>query len=304
VDEVGARLCANPHWRGAAGNVGEVTVVFRDRGSEPLDEWLDGRYDLQLVREAPIAAADTIADRSPTLSTHFLGFNVRNQPMADERVRRALAHAIDSAALVAAAPGVDLAAGTGGAIPPVMPGHSDGAGLAFDPDLSRALLAEAGYPAGEGLPELLVDARPWSPTAALAEQLGAIGVRTRFESPGKHFGVSSEAHIWFAGWHADYPDPDGFYLGLLELGLPLYRDEETDATLAQARASRDRDMRLRLYRDFERLWIGRRAALVPISYARQLVLRRPHVSGLRLNPMGAFHLEQVVIEEPGQAPHP
>jgi ABC-type transport system substrate-binding protein/class 3 adenylate cyclase len=304
VDEVGARLCANPHWRGAAGNVGEVTVVFRDRGSEPLDEWLDGRYDLQLVREAPIAAADTIADRSPTLSTHFLGFNVRNQPMADERVRRALAHAIDSAALVAAAPGVDLAAGTGGAIPPVMPGHSDGAGLAFDPDLSRALLAEAGYPGGEGLPELLVDARPWSPTAALAEQLGAIGVRTRFESPGKHFGVSSEAHIWFAGWHADYPDPDGFYLGLLELGLPLYRDEETDATLAQARASRDRDMRLRLYRDFERLWIGRRAALVPISYARQLVLRRPHVSGLRLNPMGAFHLEQVVIEEAGQAPHP
>jgi hypothetical protein len=63
-------------------------------------------------------------------------------------------------------------------------------------------------------------------------------------------------------------------------------------------------MRLRLYRDFERLWIGRRAALVPISYARQLVLRRPHVSGLRLNPMGAFHLEQVVIEEAGQAPHP
>jgi hypothetical protein len=35
---------------------------------------------------------------------------------------------------------------------------------------------------------------------------------------------------------------------------------------------------------------------VPISYARQLVLRRPNVHGLRLNPMGAFHLEQVVIE--------
>ena len=41
---------------------------------------------------------------------------------------------------------------------------------------------------------------------------------------------------------------------------------------------------------------GQRAALVPISYARQLVLRRPNVHGLRLNPMGAFHLEQVVVE--------
>ena len=92
--------------------------------------------------------------------------------------------------------------------------------------------------------------------------------------------------MWFAGWHADYPDPDGFYLGLLELGLPLYRDEETDSVLASARASRDRDERLRLYREFERIWIGQRAALVPISYARQLVLRRPNVQGLQAEPDG------------------
>jgi len=211
-------------------------------------------------------------------------------------VRRALAHAIDSTALVAESPGVDLAAAGGGAIPPVIPGHSDGAGLPYDVDMARTLLAEAGFPGGEGLPELVVDARPWSPAAALAEQLAEIGVRTRFESHGKHFGVAQETHAWFAGWHADYPDPDGFYLGLLELGLPLYRDEETDAVLARARVSRDRDERLRLYREFERTWIGLRAALVPISYSRQLVLRRPNVQGLRLNPMGAFHLEQVVID--------
>ena len=167
-----------------------------------------------------------------------------------------------------------------------MPGHSDGAGLAYDVDRARELLAEAGYPGGNGLPELLVDARPWSPTAALAEQLAAVGVRARFETPGKHFGVSPETHAWFAGWHADYPDPDGFYLGLFELGLPLYRDEETDAVLAQARASRDRDERLRLYREFERVWIGQRAALVPISYARQLVLRRPNVQRPEAEPDG------------------
>jgi ABC-type transport system substrate-binding protein/class 3 adenylate cyclase len=297
VDEAGALLSANPHWRTASGNVGEVRIVFRDRTTEPpLEEWLQGRYDLQLVRDAPIAAADTVSERSPTLSTTFLGFNVRNQPMADERVRRALAHAIDSAALVAGAPGVDLAAGTGGAIPPVMPGHSDGAGLPYDLDRSRALLAEAGYPGGRGLPELVVNARPWSPVSALAEQLAAVGVRTRFEMPGKHFGVTPQTHAWFAAWHADYPDPDGFYLGLLELELPLYRDDETDAVLVRARASRDRDERLRLYREFERIWIGQRASLVPVSYARQLVLRRPNVQGLRLNPMGAFHLEQVVVE--------
>jgi ABC-type transport system substrate-binding protein/class 3 adenylate cyclase len=296
VDEAGARLTANPHWRTAAGNVGEVRIVFRDRANDPPDEWVEGRYDLQLVRDAaPIAAADTIADRAPTLSTTFLGFNVLNAPMADERVRRALAYAIDSTALVADSPGVDLAAGTGGAIPPVMPGHSDGVGLAYDPDRARELLAEAGYPGGEGLPELLVGARPWSPTTALAEQLAAIGVRTRFETRENYTAVPGEMHVWFSGWHADYPDPDGFYLGLLELGLPLYRDDETDAALAEARVSRDRDQRLRLYREFERLWIGERAAIVPVCYLRQVVLRSANMSGSKPNPMGAFHLEQVVI---------
>jgi ABC-type transport system substrate-binding protein len=297
VSESGARLRANPHWGSASGNVGDVRIVFRGHDDEePLDEWLAGRFDLQLVRDAPEGALDTIADRSPTLSTHFLAFNVALEPMADERVRLALAHAIDSTALVAGGHGVDLAAARGGAIPPVMPGHSDGAGVPYDPERARALLAEAGFPGGEGLPELHVDARPWSPTATLAAQLAAVGVRTCFETTGKHFGVSPGSHAWFTGWHADYPDPDGFYLGLLELDLPLYRDEETDAMLAQARVSRDRDDRLRLYREFERMWIGQRAAIVPISYDRQLVLRRPGVLGLRLNPMGAFHLEQVVVE--------
>ncbi len=297
VDEMGARLTPNPHWSLASGNVGDVRIVFRATTEEqPLAEWLDGRYDLQLVRDAPVGASSTVAERSPTLQTTFVGFNARNELMENELLRRALAHAIDSAALVAAAPGVDLAAGRGGAIPPVMPGHGDAAGVPYDVERARELLAEAGFPGGEGLPELLVDARPWSPTAALAEQFAAIGVRAHFETHARWFGVSPETHLWFTGWHADYPDPDGFYFGLLELSMPFYRDDETNDILAQARASRDRDERLRLYRDFERIWIGERAAIVPISYARQLVLRRPNVHGLRLNPMGAFHLEQVVID--------
>ena len=37
---------------------------------------------------------------------------------------------------------------------------------------------------------------------------------------------------------------------------------------------------------------------MPLSYARQLTLRRPHVQDLRLNPMRVFHLEQVVVTVP------
>ena len=260
------------------GNVGEVRIVFRGRD----DERAARRMARRALRSAARAgrpgshAADTIADRSPTLSTHFLGFNVglaadgrrAGAPGARprhrhrgargrgagrrSRCRHAAARSRRSCPATATAPGCPTT-----------------------PSAPASCSPRPAIPGGAGLPELRVDARPWSPTGALAEQLAAIGVRTRFETPGKHFGVSPETHAWFSGWHADYPDPDGFYLGLLKLGLPLHRDDETDAILAQARASRDRDERLRLYREFERIWIGQRAALVPISYDRQLVLRRP-----------------------------
>src|SRR4029077_606843 len=96
VDDGGAHLCANPHWRSASGNVGDVHVVFRERGAEPsLQEWLSGRYDLELGGHAPLASSlslHTATERARTLSTAFLGFNVDTQPMSDERVRRAIAH--------------------------------------------------------------------------------------------------------------------------------------------------------------------------------------------------------------------
>jgi ABC-type transport system substrate-binding protein/class 3 adenylate cyclase len=300
VASEGATLSANPHWQAASGNVGTVRIEFREpRAQHSLERWNAGSHDLELAREAPAGAANTVAARSPMLSTSFLAFNASNGPIADERVRRALAHAIDREALLANAPGVDLAAARGGAIPPVMPGHGDAPGVPFDRDRARALLAEAGFPGGEGLPELVITAPPWSPSAALVAQFAEIGVRSRIEA-GKHFSVAPHVHAWMAGWHADYPDPDGFYRGLLELDLPFFRDAESDAVLKLARACRDRDERLRLYRSFEKLWIGERAALVPLSYSRQLLLRRPYVHGLRLNPMRVFHLEQVVVTPPDQ----
>jgi ABC-type transport system substrate-binding protein len=213
-------------------------------------------------------------------------------------VRRAIAHAIDRPALLADTPGVDQAVERGGAIPPVMPGHGDTVAVPYDVERARALLAEAGYPDGDGLPEIVVAAPATSPSATLVRQLAVIGMRTRVVTPERWHLVPADVHVFLATWHADYPDPDGFYLGFLELHLPLYRDDETDAVLAGARASRDRDERLRLYREFERLWIGQRVALVPLSYARQLLLYRPHVTCLRLNPMRVFHLEQVVVDPP------
>ena len=289
------------------GNVGDVRIVFR----EPRRRAAARRLARRSLR--PAARAETPRSSAPPTRS----------PSARRRSRRPSSASTSATSrwrtsacggrsrtrstarrCVADSPGVDLAAGRGGAIPPVMPGHSDGAGLAVRPR-ARSRAARRGRLSRGRRParSCVVDARPWSPSAALAAQLAAVGVRARFETPDKHFGVSPDTHAWFAGWHADYPDPDGFYLGFLELGLPLYRDEETDAVLgAGARLARPRRApaavpRVRAHLD--RPARGARADLVRAP-ARPAPAERARPEA---QPDGRFHLEQVVVTRSSRQCH-
>ena len=306
VDETGALLTREPALaRGRGQRRRGADRVHASAASEPpLDDWLAGATTSSSCATRRWRAPDTVAERSPTLSTTFLGFNAGHEPMADERVRRALAHAIDSAALVADSPGVDLAAGSGGAIPPVMPGHGDGAGLAVRPR-ARACAARRGR-----LSRAARAARAASstrargrPPAALAEQLAAHRRARRASRPSaKHLVARTRRHAWFAGWHADYPDPDGFYLGLLELGLPLYRDDETNECWPGARVSRDRDERLRLYREFERSGSASAPRSCRLLRAPARAAHAPTCRACGSTRWASFHLEQVVVDPPASQP--
>ena len=145
-------LAASPEWDGSRGNVAEVEVGFR-APREAGEDWRAGRYDFLLdgmsIRgDAP----QTVELLVPVLGTSYLAFAGR-KPFDDERVRRALAHGLDRARLTQDTP---YRPALGGMIPPALPGHSHDLALPFDVDRARALLADAGYPDGRGLPELLL----------------------------------------------------------------------------------------------------------------------------------------------------
>ena len=110
----------------------------------------------------------------------------------------------------------------------------------------------------------------------------------------------ASAHMWLANWTTDYPDPDGFFRGLVERDVwPFYRDEELLRLIDEARVLTDQAERLRLYHEIDRLWVAEYAALLPLWYRRSLTVRRPWVHGLWTNPLSKAHLDAVTVRRDG-----
>jgi ABC-type transport system substrate-binding protein/class 3 adenylate cyclase len=292
-----ALLRANPHWSGPRGNLREVRIAFGARAGDHDQGWREGRFDvLRTYRGGVENAPDTVVEIVPELTTLYVGFVVKDSPFANELVRKAFSHAVDRERLVALSGSLQRAAARGGALPPAMPGHSHRLGADYDLELARELLAEAGYPDGRGLPELRLAIPKASvfPHEFFVEEWGKVGARVavrRVETPIE--GVA-DADFWIAGWTADYPDPDGVFRGLLRT-FPFYRDEEIDELVAQARVATDQSERLSLYHELDRLWVSAHAAMLPLSYGRAMILRRPWVGGLWANPLSNANLDEVAV---------
>src|SRR5262249_29119494 len=146
-----ALLAANPEWHGARGNVAEIEIALQQA---PHDDWRAGRYDFLFWAESVSDLEDapaTLALTVPLLGTNYLGFHAERAPLDDERVRLALAPGLDREPIIR---GTRLTPAYGGFLPPAMPGHSHDLAPSRDLGRARALLAEAGFPNGRGLPEL------------------------------------------------------------------------------------------------------------------------------------------------------
>jgi ABC-type transport system substrate-binding protein/class 3 adenylate cyclase len=279
---------ASPTWFGPRGNVGEVTIEMESR-DVAMDRWRRGSYDILDLNfsERAEATDQAIVERTPGLLTWYVAFNQGRAPVDDPRVRRALAHAIDRhgpARALRATP-----AATGGWIPPAMPGHSHRVAPEFDPDRARELLREAGYADGGALGEVVLAYMDlWEEASCdVAAQLEAIGVRVRHvrtvSDPELAAVVEEGAHHCFV-WaiNAFYPDPGN----LCEPKDPdwrrfhYYLDQRLEQLLTRAASLRDQDERLRAYREFEQIWIGEQAAVVPLAYGDRFLCRRPWVTGM------------------------
>jgi ABC-type transport system substrate-binding protein len=203
-----------------------------------------------------------------------------------------MAHAIDREELGRQLLG-SVEPATGGFVPPGIGGHLAGGGLAFDPALARKLLADAGYPGGQGMgPITMVSCQ------GLDESNASLQEQWR-----RHLGIEVEISIleterqieqWFAGGYhimrqvrsITYPDPDNWLRHAL-LGLQVVAPDDPLISMVRAAAVViDDRQRTAFYRQIDQMLVADRTAILPISYDTFYWLARPWVRGYRYGPLG------------------
>lgn len=297
------RLEANPaHFAGPPHlDAIEIHVPGPDEPEGGIARFHEGRAD---VIEAPSAELERLSSapgvrilRYPELSLNFLGFNTGYPHLEDERVRRAIAHAVHRERIASQHPATRRLAT--GILPPGLPGYSPKPKtLPYDPDRARALLAEAGYPGGAGLPPLEVYTANRSAAAqqlldSLREDLSALGVRVEARTVSwPEFSERLEDHsvpAFLLGWIADLTDPDAFLRSLFEPGAASNyfncRDNEAAALLDRGARELHPVERARIYRALEERILAH-APLVPLYYNVRALAVRHTVRDLEPSPLG------------------
>jgi peptide/nickel transport system substrate-binding protein len=117
-------------------------------GQFHLTERLEPEQYLSLKKQASV-----VTDARLSSENKYLHFRCNKKPFDDQRIRMAACHAIDRSQILAILGDAGVASNC--FISPVKFGFSDTPGYPdYDPKKCQALLAEAGFPKGQGLPEL------------------------------------------------------------------------------------------------------------------------------------------------------
>jgi len=310
------RLARNPFYAGRCrGNVEQVVLHFpQDLSTQdlsaPLEQYVRGDLDILTLTDASVHEGDRIRRQfaaeylsAPWLFTIFLGFVTSRPPFDDVRLRQALAVAIDREELANVRLRGMYVPGTGGFVPPGMPGHSPQIGFPYQPDRARQLLAAAGYGAGFGLPILEgLSVPPIDPliTEYLRKQWHEnLGVQVAWDVaewlPFRRRLRQDPPHFYLLACFADWPDPSCFLETDIEHNRTRWVNQAYEDLVEQARHALDQGARLGLLRQADRALVHE-ASIVPLFYGRQHLLIKPWISSFPISALNGWDWKDTVIE--------
>jgi len=247
------------------------------------------------------------------LNTEYLGFLLDTAllphdaiALADPKIRQAISYGFDRRRMMLYLRNNLGDPAEAGFIPIGLPGAlQQGEGYVYDPAKAARLLAEAGFPGGEGLP--VIELTTTSDYLDLCEfiqfELGSLGITVNINvaTGGSFRNMVANSNLSFfrGSWIADYADAEN-YLALFcssnfspdGPNTTHFKSVEYDHLYARAIRETDDSIRWDLYRQMDRI-IVEEAAVVPLFYDRVVRFTTPALRGLESNPMNSLVLKRV-----------
>lgn len=225
----------------------------------------------------------------PYFGTYYYRFNVTRPPLDDLRVRRALSMAIDREAII----NQIMRGGQQPAwsITPPMEGlYEPPKGVSFDVGKARELLAEAGFPNGEGFPSKTILINTSEAHRVIAEAVQAmwqrhLGIRVGITNQDWQVYLATQSNLEYdisrAGWIADFLDPISFLdmwitgHGMNQTG---WSNAEFDSLIRAATQEGDAEARLSILHQAETLFMEE-SPVAPVYIYTRIFLLDPRVRG-------------------------
>lgn len=332
MDNNGIRLVRNnSYWKkDSFGNklpyLNAISMIY---ASDKKSEMLAFRNkEIDLLLEIPVEEIENVLgtlqeardgknvkhrlESSNSLSIEYIGFNHKSELFSKKQVRQAFLLAINPSKMIDQKLSGEGNPPTNGFVPEMEELDNQIKPVGHDPEKARKLLAEAGYPNGNGFPELeiYVNAIKGSKIdqmmEGVVEQLKSelnINVKIKLCDYAEREAAiaSGKALIWRAGWIADYPDPVSF-LGLIygngmQENAFHFSDPTFDKNFEAALVEKNVANRSKLLLNCAQQVIDD-AFVVPIYNDNMLIMVNARVKGVTANPMELIDFTEVFIKEP------
>ena len=250
--------------------------------------------------------------KTPFIKTDYLGFQMdptaeinANSPLMDVRVRQAISHAIDKNEMVKYLRNNTVFAAYSGFVPPMLNPSNRSEFYPYDVAKAHTLLAEAGYPNGKNLPEVVLSTT--GDYADLMEYiqhaLGKVGIPVRInvlQGPAlREQSAKAQLAVFRKSWLADYADAENFLTVFYSPNFcptgpnyTHYKNPEFDLRYEAIRHESNDSLRFSQIAALNEL-LMQDAPVIPLYYDQVSHFVRNNISGLQTNPVNMLDLRPV-----------
>lgn len=312
-----------------------LEFVFQSRKLEQLDMFENRKIDVilglptsQITKMVQGRLEDfnskppkLILENNALLETNYYIFNMEDERFKDPKVRMAFNYAIDKKVI-----GIDILrnqmndVGVYGITPPVLKalkGYDfEGikeVGYNYDPEKARKLLAEAGFPNGEGFGSIQLRYNINDIHSAVADEFSkqirsVLNINVNID--GSTFekliedAETGNGDIFRLGWNADYPSPESFLVNFYGKNVPddlstpskvnksRYRNPVFDEFYEQATDTKKQIDQLEYFAKAEKVLL-KDPPLIPLWYTGDYAIIYSNIRNFYFNALNYFDFTYV-----------